>query len=480
MAGFPSLEIGRRAIVAQRYGLDVTSNNIANINTPGYTRQTAVLTPTAPLERSAGLFGTGVFVSRVDNFRLDFFDKEIRNSISRKANFEAQAQTNTRVEAIMGESSDYSLDGVIQEFFNAWSEVALRPESVDRRRLLLDSAETLASNFRGLGANFNELRADVGNRIELTVNEMNALLKQVGELNSRIQNGAGGSASTSFNDQRALAMEKLAQYAGVTASIDKNGLMNVSIAGNSVVTGAQSATLRADENIDSVTGERTKSISVVNANNQVVATLAPATGELASLLDDYNVLLDEADSSGGFSVFTDLNQIANEIATRVNTLTNGGYGIGDNTAPPPGRNFFEPPAGGGPFTIKNIAVSSDVKGNPEAIPVSEVAGEPGNNGIARRVAGILTEQNVVGAATLNEFYNSIVSKVGSRGYDAEFGIKTASLLLTQLENQRDTVNGVSLDEEAVNLIQFQKAFEASARVVNTANELLGVIVNLGR
>lgn len=481
MPSFSSLEIGKRALLAQRFGMDVTSNNIANVNTPGYSRRTAVLQETDPRSTTVGFLGTGVMVGRIERIHEQFFDREIRNNISRQGSYNVDIQTVDRMEAAFNESSEFGLDKSIKEFFQAFEDLALRPESPDKRNIVLNTAQTLVGRFNSTAQSLETLRTDTRGRLVTAVDTVNSLLGDIANFNKNIVLGRARAPEeqSSFLDQRDVAIEKLSQFANVQVTIDNDGLANVAIGGNTLVTGTIAAKLEARETVDGISGERTINLVQTKDGNPVV-TINPTSGEVASLLKHYNVTLDGNDSSGGFSVVGELNSLADAIVDSVNSISATGYGLNDTGATPPGRNFFTPATAAVPVTALNISLDAAIVGQPENIPTSGQAGQPGNNDVARQIAAVISDGSFLSGATPVEFYTSILTRVGSIGSDARNGADTTATIGNQLNAQRDSVNGVSLDEEAVNLIRFQKGFEASARIINTTSEMLQLIVNLGR
>lgn len=481
MASFSSLEIGKRALLAQRFGLDVTSNNIANINTPGYSRRTVVFKETDPRLTQAGFLGSGVIASRIDRVHEQFFDREVRNNISQNSGYGTDTQIIDRIEAAFNESSEFGLDKSIREFFQAFEDLSLRPESIDKRNIVLNTAQTMIGRFHATADSLRSLRDDTKNRLSSAVSSVNSLLGEIAEINKNVVLAYARSPDeqATLLDQRDVALEKLAKFANVQATVDNQGVANVAIGGNTLVTGTIAAVLDAKESIDPISGERTITLSQVDKNNNAVVAISPLSGELTSLLKHYNVTLDEADSSGGFSVMGELNSLADALVDRVNALSSTGFGLNDAGPAAPGRNFFTPATPTIPVTAANISLDAAVVGQPANIATAAAPGEPGNNVIARQIAAILTDQTFLNSSTPSEFYTSILSRVGTLGREAQGGATTTQLIGNQLVSQRDAINGVSLDEEAVNLIKYQKGFEASARIVNTTNEMLQLIINLG-
>ncbi len=480
-SNFGSLEIAKKALLANRFGIDVTSNNIANVNTEGYSRRQASFSETGPMYTSSGFIGTGVVANNLRTFREEYIDKEVRSSISRQSAYEADQTMYRQVEAILAEPSDSGLNELTANLFTAFEELSNEPESTSLRSNVLTVAETLTERFHTIAENLQSMRREVSNSVVANVGEANTIISQIAGLNSEIASSkamADGTESQTLVDQREKLIEDLGNIVGVYISNADNGQVNVYVNGNCVVTGSTASTLQANETVDSATGERTMQIVKLDSKGNPLSVIVPDSGELSSQLKHYNTTLDWNDSSGGFSIYTELNSFANAIVEKVNEITVEGYGLDDTGTTSPGRTFFEPSTGGAnAFTIE---VSDDVKDRPRDIPISDTAGEPGNNTLALRLSRLATDTDFINSETASEYYTTFLGRVGTLSSEAASGLETASLVTDQLVEERESAIGVNLDEEAVNLIKFQRAFEASSRVINTTNEMLQVIVNLGQ
>lgn len=476
MSNFSTLEIGKRALLAQRFGLDVTSNNIANVNTEGYSRRQPTFSQTSPTYTSSGFIGTGAVAQKLRTFRQEFYDKEMRSSISLSAGYASDEKIYGRIETILAEPTDTGINEVVSEFFNSFENLALQPEDLGLREHALGLAKSLTDRFHSTAQKLIDTRDEVLGDIKADIDSMNGLIKGIADLNEKIvaTYSQAGQESQTYVDEREVLLEDLSELAGVSVSQGDYGDVNVFINGINVVTGAISSEVRLQETVDSTTGEITATIIKSDEDGNALTTITPDSGELKSLLTHYNITLDENDSSGAYSLRKKLDDFANAIANKVNALTTTGYSLENNT----GVNFFEPVVGG--VNAMNIEVSDDVKNNPNNIPLSDAPNEPGNNEIALKIALLSSDQNFIENASPSEFYSGVLGRLGTMGNESVNGATSANLVKEQLDIQRESVIGVNLDEEAVNLIKFQKAFEASSRVINTTNDLLGVIINLGR
>lgn len=482
-----SLETGARGVIAQRIGLEVTGNNISNVNTPGYTRERANFRETAPLGTPKGLVGTGVNVASVQRVRSEFYDREIRDATSRNENFKSDATVVKRLEAILNEPTENGLDKFIKNFFDAFNQLAQRPESLDIRSTVVNAASSMANEFNNLGAKIDNLKVDLLRKGQDNAVVINRLTAEIASLNQQVANAIsqGSPDGSEFADRRALAIEELSKYVNVSAFPVNNGMVNVQVGNSTLVTGGSAGRVQLRETV-SPANERILTLQQVDNNNQPIFALNVQSGEMSSIMRSYNVTLNGTNSANaGFSIVQNLNQLASQLVSKVNAVSRTGFAPGDTGATPPNRNIFTPASPAIPITMNTIKLDNTATGlgtslNPNLIPTSSAQGEIGNADVARRIAELVNDTTFVGGTTYNDFYNVTLVNTGNIGNDALAGEQTTEQSKAQLSALREGVNGVNLDEEAVNLIRFQRAFEASARVISTSDQILQTLVNLGR
>ncbi len=480
MSNFSSLEIGKRALIAQRFGLDVTSNNIANVNTPGYSRRNAVLSETDSLKLNGHFMGTGVLVDKLQNYRQDYIDKEIRNSNSRSQSYKTSVEYFQRIETILAEPSDMGINEMTTEFLNKFSELALKPENVPLRDHLIEYTKGMTERLNVIAGNISDLRAEAFKKIETSVVTANNLIKEIADLNNSISNSkiSSSSEAQSMVDKREEKISELSGFFDIKATFTSNGSSNVFLNGVNLITENVFSNLEVRETINPASGERTAEIVTYDKERNLTNTLEPQAGSINSLLNQYNENLDEVDSSGNFSTSKQFHTFVNALVQNVNNATITGYGLDDSGTNPPARAFFEPSVGSA--NGFNIKISDEILNNPRNIPLSSAANEPGNSDIAKQIARLATNTSFLDGQTPTGFIAGYLGKIGNLSKEALNGDKTTGLISDQLQSQRESIMGVNLDEEAISLIKFQKAFEASSRIVNMTNEILSTIVNLGR
>jgi len=447
------LEIGRRALSAQSTAMNVTSHNIANANSPGYTRQRVDLAATMPLKDMSGfLIGTGVSVAAIERLRDRFIDNQFRQTNSSLGSATMRHTVLSQIEAGLSEPSENGIQALLTGFFNSFQELASHPEESSARQAVLQQANRLVSAFNRIAGTFTAQRMTVAEDTTSKVNRINELTRRIAELNRQITNAQNaGNVPSDLMDQRDRALDQLSQYTSITASLDSQGSMIVSIggvmvAGNGTSVSLQSAVVSGVLKVSTTTGQE------VNING----------GELGSALELYNTTIPE--------YMTKLDEMANALIARVNAVHAAGYGLGN--PPPTGINFFTGSGAAG------IAINTQISSNINTIAASST-GAPGDNQTALALFNISSEQLMGNnTLTLAQFYAGFVSGIGSAVSSAQGAGSGAELVLAQLSNQREMVSGVSLDEEMTNMIKFQRSFEAAARVVRTTDELIQTILNM--
>ncbi len=479
MSTYAALEIGKRALLANNFGLDLTSNNIANANTEGYSRRQAITSEGMPYPKNQMFIGTGVSINSIRSFREEYLDREIRKANGTQASYTVDVALYNAMETILKEPTDFNLGASVDKLLNSFDELALQPESIGLRQILLEDAHTLAEKFNSAAQDISQLRSQTYDDIFQDVDKANQLISQIAGYNKAIAitKDKNGNEAMTYIDKRELAIEQLAKLANTTVTHEDNGSVNVFINGINVVTNETARTLRAVENIDPATGESTIQILQHDESKGFDIEVNPTAGTLGAHLKHYNITLDDADSSNGYSIMKQIDTFVGTLAEAINSLFRTGYGLNDTAAPPAGRELFDSTAG--TITAASIKVSDSVK-DPNDIPLSATPGTPGNSEIAQAISRISQDSSFLNNQTPSEFYANFLGKVSQMASDAVNGGKSIDLVVNQLNSQRDSVIGVNTDEEALNLIKFQKNFEAASRVIAVTSEILSTIINLGR
>lgn len=472
-----AMEIGKRALMVNQFGLDVTSNNISNVNTEGYSRRSVSVSETTPRYTTSGYIGTGSMVEKLRTYREEFFDSEIRKTLAQKAGFASDENILSRVEAVLAEPTESGMGEVVSEFLNEFETLSQKPENIAERDYVLSLAQTTAERFNSTALSLADSRNEIKNSLESNIKTANEIIQKITDLNKQVvaTKSQTGADTQTLIDQRETAIEELSKTLGVSVTQADNGAVNVYVNGINIVTNNVYSTIELQETVTSGTAER--SLSIVKKDNlgNVTGEVTPVTGEFASQMKHFNVTLDNVDSSGGLSVAKELDDYAGALARKVNSILQGGYGLNEST--PSARVLFTPVLGR--VTASSIGVNQELLDDSSLLAISDSPNEPGNNSLALKVADLTKDETFLNSMTPSEYYSTFLGNVGGMSKEAATSSKTTGLVSDQLTSQRESTIGVNLDEEAVNLIKYQKGFEASSRIINTMSDILATIINLG-
>ncbi len=450
-----SLTNASRSLTAQRLGIDVAGQNLANINTDGYARRSLRLAEVPP--GSALEAGRGVEVLGIRSQRDDFIEARLRREQSGAAEDQAVADSLSVIEAAMG-LPGASLDERLTSFFASFSFLANDVTSVPARDAVLQQGQALAGSFHDLADRFASARRDADQGIITAVGEINTLAASVARLNSQII--AGGPQTESLTDQRNVALAQLAELADVGVQTRADGAIDVTLgSGRALVIGADSYT------VSTVPAAGTGLSSVVIGGYDTTADLQ--SGRIGGLLEVRDTLVP--------AYISRLDQLAYDVATGVNALHATGY---DATGAAAGNFFAAPAAVAGAAAA--LAVDPDVVADTQKIAGSST-GTAGDNQTATAIADLHDGKIALGStATPVEAWGQLVYTLGSDSASARASVTGRDEVVRQLQRLRDESSGVSLDEEAANLIRYQRAYEANARYFAVISDTLDTLISLVR
>jgi flagellar hook-associated protein 1 len=441
LSTFMGLETTLRGILAQQLAIDVTGHNISNANTVGYTRQRAMLTPTESYTvpgttrpPQAGQLGTGVDVTSYQRVRDSFIDIQYRAQTMRQGSATATQDGLKQVENALSEPSDNGLNSLLQRYWSSWQDVSNNPENLATRQSLAQNAAALADGFNAVSSQIATVQSQTAQSVTYTLDEVNQIGGQIAQLNDAIMKSrVTGDQPNDLLDQRDNLIDRLSQLGNVTVTDTTLGQVDISIGGGALVTGATSATL-AESDLTSLT-----------------------SGKMSGLIKLRDVTIP------GYQ--TQLDTLASTMITASNTQ----HALGTDLNGNPGGVFFTG------TSASTIALNPAVLSSPALIAAS-ANGQPGNAANALLMAGI-RNQPLVGSATIDTAYSQLVTRIGSDTRQAQRDMATADLLVGSLDDRRQSVSGVSLDEEMTNLVRFQRGYQASARAMSAMDEMIDQLIS---
>ena len=450
------LEIGKRALLAQQFSLNITGHNIANVNTPGFTRQQSIMSSTMPLTSAQGSFGTGVEVIDIRRLRSIFLDKQYREESQSNGKWQTLSQGWGQIERIYTEPSDMGFGNVMDNFWNSWQDLAASPDSVAARVSVKEQANLMIDALHQFSDQLTDFQGSVDEDITKTVDYINNIGQQIASLNDSIARAElTGQTANDLRDRRDYLVDELTQYVNSEAIEQDDGTYRVLIGSMALVDGNHATVLQTSskEQGDYIISDIlfSGSSAMPEINN----------GQLSGLLEMRDKVIPERQK--------ELDDLAMGLVQKVNEYHRQGYG-GDGEI---GRNFFDPNTTG----AADIKLDDLIIDNDNYIAASS-NGEIGDNSNALRIASLRNELVMDSeTSTFGDYYSGVIGKIGVRTREAENVSKNQESLVFHIEESRQSVEGVSLDEEMTNMIKYEHAYEAAARVITAMDEALNTVIN---
>jgi flagellar hook-associated protein 1 FlgK len=454
------LNTARDAILANLTAMNVTGSNVANVNTPGYSRL-------RPDFGSIGVFNAatdqqqiGVKITSIDRLYDKYLDAQVVQQEQYGAYSQSQLDVLNNVEGIFNESTGGGISDLLSQFWGGWSQLSANPSDVTARDSLVSVSQSLASMFRQKANELINTQNDTNKEISNDVTELNNDLAQMADYNDKIvQIENSGGTAADLRDKRTELLRKISQIVDVNYYEEANGSLNVFISnGRSLVEGTNVWNLQVKVNTNNASFY---DIVFSDTPNEVINGDLKG-GKLAGLIDirDTKVV----------GYLDDLNSMASTIITRVNSLHSSGYDLNGNA----GGDFFSTAS----TSARDMQVDPSIVADVRKIAAGTTVNSDGDN--AGAIAAIKDDASLMGSGmTIDNFYESLTSRVGQDVVNAQNSLDHQTSVMNQVENQREAVSGVSLDEEMLNLIKYQAAYNAAGRLVATVNTMMGTLINLG-
>jgi len=559
------LNIAKDALMAQQKGIDVTGHNIANVNTPGFTRQRVILESNAVATTTRLKMGLGVKADTVIQYFDQFTTKNIQQKTSALSEFESKKSILDYLQSIFNETSENGLNKTFEEFWNAWQDLANNPVGVPERTALLQKTSHLCERFHQINEDLLRTKNEMNTNLDVSIHELNIFTRQIATLNERIVAAeASGTTANDLRDQRNNLIEKVSGLIDAAYLEEQNGaIMVMTSSGIALVNGNQSWDLeRTGQEIywNDVPTDISEKLSGgkigawMDLRDEIIPQYMANLDELAgTMISQVNGLhyggyaLDNSTNRYFFNPFNmgplqygdpwtgdstvSVGGAYTGNATKTFTFTMDGSGIvgtdsftvhwddgqgnnGDLPVTPTSYsnlNVFEGiqisfgagnvvdtqtfsvPVFDNSGAARYIALSTDVERQPGRIAAGTAPGEPGNNENALAIQALQDATLLVRkwtyqrgtdplsqnqSGTLDEFYTILAGDIGMLDEEMGQGQSFQQTMINQLNEIRDSISGVSLDEEMINLIKYQHAFTAASKLVNASDEMLQELLSL--
>lgn len=501
---FMGLETSKRGLYTQQTGLYTTGHNLSNANTLGYSRQRVNMQATAGFPgvglnapTMPGFLGTGVAAGSIQRIRDSFVDHQYRQESNKLGYWESRSKAISQMEDVLNEPSHYGLQKALAQFWESLEDLAAHPENGGARDVVIERGKAVADSFHYMNKSLTEIQASLGQEIGVTDKNINSLLEQIADLNRQIKEiEPNGYMPNDLYDARDVLLDQLSEYVPIEISYEQSGGRALPIAEGSVT-----VKLKLESGILTlVEGNKFGSIVPTNATvdgfppdakdfEKLTITLADGssreveieelrdTGKLRSLIDSYGYN-DGTNVKGLYpEMLAQLDKLAQEFADKFNELHKDGSPL-DSTKTKI-DDFFEA-KGGGTITAANIIVNQEIIDDPSRINASSADDEEGNGKNALILANMQFDP-FIGGSTVQTYFQGMIGKLGVDGQQAAKLAFNTQTLRDSVEHRRNSISSVSLDEEMTDMIRFQQAYNASARMITVVDETLDKIINgMGR
>jgi flagellar hook-associated protein 1 FlgK len=456
---FGTMSVALQSLLAQQNALGVVANNIANVNTPGYSREVPVLEENPPTLTGNTLVGTGVTMSSVESVRDNILNLRIQQETAQQSGLNSYLDAMNQVQTLFNETQNTGLESYLSNFFNSFQSLATDPTSSSLRQAAITAGQDLAGAFSQTSQNLASIQQGLDQSVVQTVQQVNQLTAQVANLNQQIQTVSNANQNPgSLEDQRDEVLQNLSTLIDTAVVYANDGTATVTTThGTLLVSGNQSNALTTQVN------DATGMHDVYAQGTDVTSTIAG--GRLQGLINARDNSIPSTQSS--------LDNLAAGLISAVNQQQTAGYDLKGAQ----GEDFFTPftpsPSGSNAGAAATMTVAIT---DPSQIAASS-SGDSGDNGNATALANLQNDANVSGQ-TPGSYYSNLVDQVGNTVSNATAEQEAVGLVLQQLTNQQSATSGVSLDEEAANLVLYQRAYEAAARVISVVDELTSTTINM--
>ncbi len=462
------LDIGKRGLMLNQSALQTTSHNIANRGTEGFSRQRVDIQTNPAVSEGNHRIGTGAMAAGISRSNNPWIEKQIEREGSNLSFTEGRATGLQKIESVFNEQTVKGLSGSITDFFNSFRELASNPESAVARTVVRDTSASMVKNFQDVDRQVDGLTADLNHQIENGISEVNQMTKEIAGLNNKILSvEITGTSANDERDRRDLLVKKLAEKVDISyAEDEKTGMINITAGKTGILVAGTSfeqlRTSRTEDNKTQVLFELSKGGSVVDITDQF------KRGSIGGAIDVRD------------NVVTDIKNHIETLSYNISNEVNKAHVEGFDRNGQQGQLLFDIPQDG-QYVVADLKLNQAIMNDASLIAAAAKPNSVGDNTTANVIHSLQSKALMEdGKYTFDDFYNAKVGQIGMLTQRENSAFETQKNIVDQLKNTREGVSGVNLDEEATKMIEFQKSFEASARVIKMADEMFDTILSMKR
>ncbi len=461
------MDIGKRSMMNSQTALQTVSHNIANKTTEGYSRQRVEMQSALPIVEGRHQMGMGSRASAVTRTNNPFLEKQLQREQGQMGMLQGREAALTRVEQVFNEQMNKGLNQYVTDFFNGFRELAQNPESLTTRTMVKEAGEALVKDFKRVDQQMSAIQEDVNERVKNEVVEVNKMIREVASLNEKIAEvEVQGIPANDQRDRRDVLLKHINEKIDISYAEGNNGMVAVRTAGNALLVSGFDAyelnTKTSPEGMTEIFFKPNESTPEFRITDRIRGgSIGGALNVRDQVIPDFKDKIDT---------------MAYRLADEVNRAHMEGF---DKTGKQ-GQAFFVLPqdiSGAAKNIEMNLAILDDVN----KVAAAAKPGAPGDNTVANVISQLQYKEVMDGdTTTIDDFYNTQVGRVGVLTQRAIKSREAQGNIVSQLSTIRESISGVSLDEETTNMLEFQRAFDASARLIKTADEMFDTVLNLKR
>ncbi len=468
-----TLSVGSQSLYATRQGVDTTAHNIANAQTEGYSRQRVNLAQRTPIFRMGNIIGNGVYVEGIRRSQDKFIEQQLSSASSSLGSSKNRYDSLLNLENIFSPELSTNVSKELDAFFDTLQDLSSYPEEVSVRVAVREQAKNLVASFKDVDRQLRDARGNFNEKIKSSAVEANDIIENIGNLNAQIKGSevSNSAVSNDLRDQRDLLIRKLSDFFNINYYDDQFGMVTVRGPGDSLlVEGVNSARINVQGDQDN---EGMYRVQVTNfeGNNPRDVTNHVASGKMHGFLEVRDLVAK--------TLIDENNEMAHTFSENFNSVHRGGFGVGDFSQAN-GRNFFKQVSDKN-FAAQQLELDDTILNAPSSISTGSSPNSPGDNINVNNLLSLKSEKLLEnGQANFTEYFSNYVGKLGIEAKRAQHMLDADEVVHSNLHSRREAVSGVSLDEEAANMIKWQTAFVASSKVITTIDEMLDTVIGLKR
>lgn len=485
MGSFGSLSIGISGIYTSQKGLQTISHNIANAENPDYTRQRVDFNESNIISRGNLKLGTGTDVTVIKQLRDEFLDDKLRTQVSKYGYWGQRNDIMSQVESIINETGEIDdkvtggLANTMNDFWKSMEELGKNPSNLTVRGVFKERAEGFVTTVRHISDQLDTLEKNLNTRVEDIVKETNAISSEIADLNKEIvRKELSGTVANDYRDKRNGLIDRLSQIADISVSNSdvSKGAIDITISGEPLVTGESSEKLKTKINSKGLVDIYWEAKPDPAVDPTEIVKLGKE-GELFAVLEAIGsrTTAEGKEFENAIPAMKKkLNELVTTIANAINTQQAAGFTL-DSTKDDEkiGSDMFSS-KNGGVIDASNIELNLKSLND---IAASKDSGSTGNGKNAEAILKLRDELLYSGGMSIDDFYGDIISDLGISVQESNNMMEAHGKIILELDNKKQSISAVSLDEEMSNMLKFQHAFSASTRFINTVDEMLDVIIN---